>query len=80
MSGKNSSSNNNSSNSSKIGPRAKCDQVVYEAIAKAGEIIFRSRCQVPTNNKNSNKRGNGTSSSSSSSRFNIEIGEVENVR
>ena len=79
MSGKNLSNNNNSSNSGKIGPRAKCDQVVYEAIAKAGEIIVHSRCQVPTNNKNSNKRGNG-SSSSSSSRFNIEVAEVENVR
>lgn len=27
-------------------PRAKCDQVVYEAIAKAAEIIVRGRCQV----------------------------------
>lgn len=29
-------------------PRAKCDQVVYEAIAKAAEIIVRGRCQVPS--------------------------------
>ena len=28
----------------KIAPRAKCDQVVYEAIAKITEIITRSRC------------------------------------
>ena len=30
-----------------VGPRAKCDQVVYEAIAKAAEIVVRSRCHVP---------------------------------
>jgi hypothetical protein len=29
----------------KIAPRAKCDQVVYEAIAKVTEIIVRSRCE-----------------------------------
>ncbi len=29
----------------KIAPRSKCDQVVYEAIAKITEIIVRSRCE-----------------------------------
>ena len=29
------------------GPRSKCDQVVYEAIAKACEIVVRGRCDVP---------------------------------
>lgn len=32
------------------GPRAKCDQVVFEAIAKAAEIVVGSRCWIdPTN-------------------------------
>lgn len=30
------------------GPRSKCDQVVYEAIAKACEIVVRGRCDVPS--------------------------------
>ena len=29
------------------GPRSKCDQVVYEAIAKACEIVVRGRCDLP---------------------------------
>jgi hypothetical protein len=28
------------------GPRAKCDQVVFEAIAKAAEIVVGSRCHI----------------------------------
>ena len=38
----------------KVGPRAKCDQVVYEAIAKAAEIIVRGRCRCENNNDNNN--------------------------
>eukprot|EP00553_Chaetoceros_curvisetus_P005791 CAMPEP_0204612972 /NCGR_PEP_ID=MMETSP0717-20131115/1012_1 /ASSEMBLY_ACC=CAM_ASM_000666 /TAXON_ID=230516 /ORGANISM="Chaetoceros curvisetus" /LENGTH=109 /DNA_ID=CAMNT_0051625249 /DNA_START=297 /DNA_END=623 /DNA_ORIENTATION=+ len=80
----------------KVGPRAKCDQVVYEAIAKAAEIIVRGRCECPTgngtNNSNNggagggvgNSGGNGTSSSSggggSISRFHLEVEEVPMVR
>mmetsp|Transcript_28753 Transcript_28753/g.52563 ORF Transcript_28753/g.52563 Transcript_28753/m.52563 type:complete len:858 (-) Transcript_28753:65-2638(-) len=61
--------------SGKIGPRAKCDQVVYEAIAKAAEIIVRSRCDIPRKSTpiKSNKP-------SSSSRFNLEVEEVDQVR
>jgi len=49
----------NASASAKVGPRAKCDQVVYEAIAKATEIIVRGRCEC----NNSNGSGNGGSES-----------------
>ena len=42
-----------SSSNTKVGPRAKCDQVVYETIAKAAEIIVRGRCHVDDNNDNS---------------------------
>ena len=28
------------------GPRANCDQVVFEAIAKAAEIVVASRCKI----------------------------------
>lgn len=45
--------------SAKVGPRAKCDQVVYEAIAKATEIIVRGRCEC----NNGNGSGNGGSES-----------------
>ena len=41
------------------GPRSKCDQVVYEAIAKACEIVVRGRCDVPS----AAPAGSGTSSS-----------------
>ena len=49
----------NASASAKVGPRAKCDQVVYEAIAKATEIIVRGRCEC----NNGNGSGNGGSES-----------------
>ena len=42
------------------GPRSKCDAVVYEAIAKACEIVVRGRCDVPS----SNAGGGGPTSSS----------------
>ena len=42
------------------GPRSKCDAVVYEAIAKACEIVVRGRCDVPS----SNAAGGGPTSSS----------------
>eukprot|EP00980_Cylindrotheca_fusiformis_P011449 scaffold2654_cov126-Cylindrotheca_fusiformis.AAC.5 len=51
------------------GPRAKCDQVVFEAIAKAAEIIVGSRCWIE------NLPG-----SNSSSRFNLLVPEVQGVR
>ena len=76
----------------KIAPRAKCDQVVYEAIAKITEIIVRSRCenedlQAPDNSVDSPREHHGRTSSqtpggqsSSSARFNLEIAEVESIR
>jgi hypothetical protein len=72
------------------GPRAKCDQVVFEAIAKAAEIIVGSRCWIdPTNvavqqhqqqQQHFYNNGNGTSTIASSSRFNLFVLEVQGVR
>lgn len=50
------------------GPRAKCDQVVFEALAKAAEIIVQSRCLI-SKGKNA-----------SSGRFNLQIPEQEDLR
>lgn len=50
------------------GPRAKCETVVYEAIAKAAEIIVLSRTPVPLPLK------------PSSSRFNLHVPEVPDIR
>ena len=75
-------------------PRAKCDQVVYEAIAKAAEIIVRGRCQVSSSTTNTHSshitssigaagvhsRRMGGSGSGVSSRFNLQIEEVDAVR
>jgi hypothetical protein len=74
------------------GPRAKCDQVVFEAIAKAAEIVVGSRCWIdPTNMAIQQQQqqqqpqlfynnGNGTSNVASSSRFNLFVVEVQGVR
>ncbi len=67
-----------------IGPRGKCDQVIFEAMTKACEIIIRGRCtdlelkSSSTTTTAATGRGNG--SSSSSSRFNIQVDEVPSVR
>lgn len=50
------------------GPRAKCETVVYEAIAKAAEIIVHARCPLPLPEK------------PSSSRFNLHVPEIDQVR
>ena len=50
----------NSSEQHKVGPRAKCDQVVYETIAKAAEIIVRGRCRCEGQSKNTSAPGTGT--------------------
>lgn len=39
------------------GPRSKCDQVVYEAIAKSCEIVVRGRCDVPSSGASPNGSG-----------------------
>lgn len=46
----------------KIGPRAKCDQVVYEAIAKAAEIIVRGRCHIDGHNSSKCNDNNNSNS------------------
>lgn len=51
------------------GPRAKCDQVVFEAIAKAAEIVVASRCWIEN-----------TPGGNSSIRFNLSVPEVHGVR
>lgn len=43
------------------GPRSKCDQVVYEAIAKSCEIVVRGRCDIPTSTPQQNNLGVSTS-------------------
>ena len=67
----NGSSNNN--NPVENGPRAKCDQVVFEAIAKAAEIVVGSRCWIDHIPPNLNAL-------SSSRRFNLLVPEVQGVR
>jgi hypothetical protein len=77
------------------GPRAKCDQVVFEAIAKAAEIVVGSRCWIDPVNPSSNHQkvvqhpnvgfgGNGgmaaAGNTGSSSRFNLFVPEVQGVR
>ena len=49
------------------GPRSKCDQVVYEAIAKACEIVVRGRCDVPSSNAAGTSSSNANSSSNQNS-------------
>jgi hypothetical protein len=71
------------------GPRAKCDQVIFEAIAKAAEIIVNGRTR-PGYNHNGNVSGgmafgaggmrNTSSVGNSSSRFNLMVPELANVR
>ncbi|VEU43881.1 unnamed protein product [Pseudo-nitzschia multistriata] len=57
------------------GPRAQCDQVVFEAIAKAAEIVVASRCWLGEAGE-----GRGASSSNGSGRFNLLVPEVQSVR
>ena len=52
------------------GPRSKCDAVVYEAIAKACEIVVRGRCDVSS----SADAGRTSSSNANSSNQNSMLG------
>ena len=63
-----------SSSAATAGPRAKCDQVVYEALCKACEIIVGSRTSTAPSS------GVGATTTSSTPRFNIQIPEVAGVR
>ena len=70
------------------GPRAKCDQVIFEAIAKAAEIVVNGRTRSVYNNHYNISGGMAfgaggipnTSVGSSSSRFNLMVPELANVR
>ena len=74
----------------KVGPRAKCDRVVYEAIAKAAEIIVRGRCRCNNSTQHNNVSGsvannnntanNSPNTSHTGTRFYLEIEEVPTVR
>ena len=44
------------------GPRSKCDAVVYEAIAKACEIVVRGRCDVPSSSASGTASSNNQNS------------------
>lgn len=86
----------NSSSQPKIGPRTKCDQVMYEAIAKAAEIIVRGRCQLSAedsttsntgNNShikgrpsNNNNGSNGSNGNINQTRFNLDLPPIASVR
>ena len=54
------------------GPRANCDQVVFEAIAKAAEIVVASRCKIDSDLASASQTGSG--------RFNLLVPEVKSVR
>lgn len=54
-----------SNNKQAVGPRSKCDQVIFEALCKACEVIVGSRATIV---------GTG------SSRFNLQVPEVSTVR
>ena len=72
------------------GPRAKCDQIVYEAISKAVEIIVNGRSafldssdltRSPLRQEQAEQyNGNGNIRTNSSSRFNLFVPEVPEVR
>ena len=61
------------------GPRAKCDQVIFEAIAKAAEIVVGSRCWIDSGNP-FGAGGGSNGSSNNSSRFNLLVPEIQGVR
>jgi hypothetical protein len=58
---------NTTTMSSDCGPRAKCEQVIFEAIAKACETIVTARCNAP-------------SSCNQGSRFHLHVPELPSVR
>lgn len=76
--GSSSSNNNNNNSLLENGPRAKCDQVVFEAIAKAAEIVVGSRCWI--DGSGGAVMGGAVAASSSSRRFNLLVPEVQGVR
>lgn len=60
------------------GPRAKCETVIYEAFAKAAEIIVQSRC--PLDGIDAAAIMSGNNKPSSSPRFNLHVPEIQDVR
>jgi Autophagy-related protein 13 len=69
------SGSGNHASTATTGPRAKCDQVVFEALCKACEVIVGAR----SNNGNS-ETTRSTAAATNSSRFNLQIPEVAGVR
>ena len=69
-------SNSNSHRTVIPGPRSKCDQVVFEALAKAAEIVVASRCWLGANSA----AGSSNSRSGNLGRFNLLVPEVPSVR
>ena len=63
--------------SSTVGPRAKCDQVIYEAICKACEIIVGSRSHVSSGNHH---HATTSAITTATPRFNLQVPEVMAVR
>ena len=82
------------SNPESNGPRAKCDQVMFEAIAKASEIIVNGRCaskqlgqyqhQLQQQQQQRGAMYGGSNympnNGSNSSRFNLMVPEIASVR
>jgi hypothetical protein len=64
-------------NGTMSGPRAKCDQVIYEAMCKACEIVVCSRGNSTTAQQQQQHYPN---TPASSSRFNLNISEIPGVR
>lgn len=73
------------------GPRSKCDQVVFEALCKACEIIVGSRSSSTSNGSNNISMGgtaayggsngiNNNSNATTSTRFNLQVPEIPGVR
>lgn len=92
----NGNNNNNINSPENNGPRAKCDQVIFEAIAKASEIIVHGRSAGHQNQQYQHGGGNNAflynqagkhmnnnmnmSIMNSSSRFNLMVPEIQGVR
>ena len=75
------SQGNHSTSTVRKGPRSQCDQVVFEALAKAAEIVVASRCWLGTTPGGRGSRGGGSGSGSGNlGRFNLLVPEVPSVR
>jgi hypothetical protein len=67
------------------GPRSKCDQVIFEFIAKTTEIIVTSRCQILDGSKSNSSAeeaamGTPSSTPTTTARFNFSFPPVPSIR